>query len=209
MLHTHSMHVKSKKAEQSQSTRAALVAAGRELFTERGFADTSTEELVRRARVTRGALYHHFKDKADLFAAVADDVISGTSRAVMRAASEAGPAGTWVHFIEGCKAFLDACLEPAMQRIVLIDGPAVLGWQGWRELDEKCGFGTMRRALKVAMDAGLISRQPVDPLAHILVGALNEAALSMVRAEDTTKARAEVGASVEALLEGLRATASG
>ena len=197
------MEVKT-KSERSEATRLALLAAARELFTQRGYWATPTEEIVRRAGVTRGALYHHFVDKTDLFAAVFRDLTREVANRARAAATSAGPAGSWVHLIEGCRAFLDACLEPSVQRIVLLDAPSVLGWERWRELDAEHGFGLVRKALEVAMESGLLERQPVDPLAHMVLGALNEGALAMVRAEDVRTARAEVGAAIERLLEGLR-----
>jgi AcrR family transcriptional regulator len=199
------MHVKTRKAEQSEATRAALLAAGRALFTDQGFAATSTEQIVQHARVTRGALYHHFRDKADLFAAVFEEVAEEVRGRVMKGSKTGGPRGTWGHLVAGCNAFLDACLDPEVRQIVLLDAPAALGWERWRELDAKCGYSLMKTGLEVAMEAQLIAPQPTEPLAHILVGALNEAALAMVRAEDPEAARAEIGVSVERLLEGLRA----
>ena len=206
MVHTDSMHVKTRKAEQSEATRAALLSAGRELFAAQGFAATSTEQIVQHARVTRGALYHHFKDKADLFAAVFEELSHEVGDQVRAGSKAGGDRGTWGHLLAGCNAFLDACLQPEVRQIVLLDAPAALGWERWRELDAKCGFALMKMGLEVAMGANLIARQPLEPLAHILVGALNEAALAMVRAEDPAAARAEIGVSVERLLEGLRAS---
>lgn len=206
MIHTDSMHVKSRKAEQSEATRAALVTAARELFAEKGYAETATEEIVRRARVTRGALYHHFRDKADLFEAVYDDLSRKKMAKVMDAAMSAGPPGAWAHLLAGCAAFLDCCLDPEFRQIVVLDAPSALGWERWREIHARQDYAVMRKAVQVVMDAGLIDRQPVEPLAHILEGALNEAALAVGRAEDPEKARAEVGASIERLLEGLRAS---
>jgi AcrR family transcriptional regulator len=198
------MEVKT-QAERSEATRVALLRAARDLFTERGYGDTPTEEIVRRAGVTRGALYHHFEDKTDVFAAVFRDLTCEVADKARAAAMAAGPTGSWAHLIEGCRAFLDACLEPSVQRIVLLDAPSVLGWERWRELDAKHGFGLVRKALDVAMESGVLDRQPVDPLAHMVLGALNEAALAMVRADDVQKSRAEVGAAIERLLEGLKA----
>jgi AcrR family transcriptional regulator len=205
MLHTDSMNVKTRKAEQSEATRAALMTAARELFAQRGYADTATEEIVRRARVTRGALYHHFRDKADLFAAVFEELSQEVIKEVQRAAMTGGPAGTWSHFLAGCQAFLDMCLDPAVSQIILLDAPSALGWERWREIDAKCGFAAVKKGLTVAMEADLIARQPIDPLAHMVMGALNEGALAMVRAEDPKRARAEIGVGIERLLEGLRA----
>ena len=205
MLHTDSMNVKTRKAEQSEATRAALLKAARELFTERGYAGTSTEEVVRRARVTRGALYHHFRDKSELFAAVFEDLSREVLAKIKKGADDGGPIGTWEHLVDGCLAWLDACLDPAVTRIVFLDAPSALGWERWRELDGKYGGEIIWMALEVAMDAGLIERQPLRPLVHMVAGALNEAAMGMVRSDDPQAARVETGAAVVRLLEGLRA----
>lgn len=205
MVHTDSMNVKQKQADRSGATRKALVAAARELFAERGHASTSTEEIVRRAGVTRGALYHHFRDKADLFAAVFEDLSREIFRRVGEAANAAGPVGTWEHFAVGCQAFLDTCLDPEVRQIVLLDAPSALGWERWHDLDTKYGFTIVKKGLEAGMDAGLIERQAVDPLAHMLIGALHEAALAMARAEDPEAARVDTGKGVEQLLNGLRA----
>lgn len=204
MLHTDSMNVKTRKAEQSEATRAALLKAARELFTERGYAATSTEEVVRRARVTRGALYHHFRDKSDLFAAVFEDLSREVLAKIKKGADSGGPIGTWEHLVDGCLAWLDACLDPAVTRIVFLDAPSALGWERWRELDGKYGGEIIWMALEVAMDAGLIERQPLRPLVHMVAGALNEAAMGMIRSDDPQAARVETGAAVVRLLEGLR-----
>lgn len=198
------MDVKSRKAEQAEATRTALLGAGRHLFAIRGYSDTSTEEIVTRAGVTRGALYHHFRDKSDLFAAVFRQVSGEIADKVRTAAKAAGPMGTWEHFRAGIDGFLDACLDAEVRQIVLLDAPAALGWERWRELDAECGFALTKRGLQVAMDAGLIPPQPLDGLAHILVGALNEAALAMARADDAEKARSEIGTNISRLVEGLR-----
>ncbi len=205
MLHTDSMNVKTRKTEQSEATRAALLKAARELFTERGYSGTSTEEVVRRARVTRGALYHHFRDKSDLFAAVFEDVSREVLAKIKKGADEGGPIGTWEHLVDGCLAWLDACLDPAVTRIVFLDAPSALGWERWRELDGKYGGEIIWMALEVAMDAGLIERQPLRPLVHMVAGALNEAAMGMIRSDDPQASRVETGAAVVRLLEGLRA----
>ena len=205
MVHTDSMNVKTRKAEQSDATRKALLEAGRALFAERGYRHTSTQEVVTRAGMTRGALYHHFRDKADLFAAVFEEVSEQCIRRVSKAAMEAGPPGSWENFAAGCQEFLDACLDPSIRQIVLLDAPSALGWDRWRELDCKYGFAVVKKALEASMGAGLIDRQPVDPLARMLVGGLNEAALAMARADNPEGARAETGKVIDRLLSGLRA----
>lgn len=201
------MDVKTRKAEQSEATRRALLDVARGLFTERGYADTPTEEIVQRARVTRGALYHHFRDKQDLFRAVFEELEQELVQKVGAAAMS--QTEIWQTMIVGTQAFLDACVEPAMQRIVLLDAPSVLGWEAWREIDERYGLGLLRGVLEQAMEQGVIDRQPLDPLAHMLLGAMNEGALHMARAADVKTARAEVGAAITRVLEGLRVRGTG
>jgi AcrR family transcriptional regulator len=195
------MDVKSRKSEQSDATRAALLDSARHLFASKGYGDTATEEIVGRAGVTRGALYHHFRDKRDLFAAV----LSSLESELAARLAEAAMAGSdpLAQLRAGCAAFLDACLDPEAQRIVLIDGPAVLGWEEWRRIDAEFGLGLLREALRATVDAGLIDEQPIDPLAHLLLGALDEGAMLIARADDRGAMRAEVGAAFERLLAGL------
>ena len=187
--------------ERSEATRAKLIAAARRLFAERGYAGVGTEEIVRAAGVTRGALYHHFAGKPELLEAVYREVEAEITRKI--AAGALGGSDPLEALRAGSEMFLDACLQPEVQRIVLLDAPAVLGWERWREIAADHGLGLIEAALAAAMDAGRIARQPVRPLAHVLMGALDEAAMLVARAEDTEAARAEVGATLESLLEGL------
>lgn len=196
------MDVKTRKAEQSEATRAALIAAGRALFAERGFADTATEEIVQRAGVTRGALYHHFKDKTDLFRAVVEQLEGEVTAKTGEAALNAG--GIWEGIIAATERFLDECLDPAIRRIILIDAPSALGLQTWRAIERKYGLALIQMALETAMNEGLIDRQPVEPLSHIVAGAINEAALTIGAADDPVQARIDVGAALIRFFEGLR-----
>ena len=196
------MNVKSRKAEQSQATRTALLEAARELFSDPGYAAVSTEEIVQSAGVTRGALYHHFRDKRDLFAAVVEQVEQEVVERVAEAALGAGDP--WEQQLAAIGAYLDVCLEPAVQRILLVDAPSVLGVAAWREIEATYGLGLVRAGLQRLMDAGLIEQQPVEPLAHLVLGALTEGGLLIARAEDRTSARREVGESLDRLLSGLR-----
>ena len=196
------MEVKRRKAEQSEATRAALIAAGRRLFAERGFADTPTEEIVQTAGVTRGALYHHFRDKTALFRAVVEQIEGEVTARTGEAAIGAG--GIWEGIVAATDRFLDECLDPAVRRIILIDAPSVLGLATWREIERTYGLALIQMALQTAMDDGLIERQPVEPLAHIVGGAINEAALTIGAAADPVHARKEVGAALMRVLEGLR-----
>ena len=189
-------------ARQPEATRAALVAAARRLFAERGYAGVGTEEIVQVAGVTRGALYHHFSGKEDLMRAVLHDL----SRELAEASATAALKETdqWRQILAAVDAFLDACTDPAVQRIMMTDAPSVLGWDEWREIDTQYGLGLVKASLQNAMETGLIARQPVDPLAHLFVGALDEAAMYIARAPDPGAARREMGDSIECMLAGLR-----
>ena len=196
------MSVKSRKQEHTEATLKALLKVARKLFAERGYAGTATEEVVRRARVTRGALYHHFKDKRDLFKAVLHEEEMNLARTVGQIAIQ--QSDPWSQLISGSQAFLDACLDPAFQQIVLIDAPAVLGWSGFREIDEAYFLSAMKDTLQRAVDAGQIAPQPVDPLAHIIFGATHEAAMLIAHADDEASARNEASAAIVRFLSGLR-----
>lgn len=184
----------------SQATRRQLVRSARALFGARGFAGVGTEEIVRAAGVTRGALYHQFRDKADLFAAVAEEVEAEIAE---RIAAGAGTATDPVEALRaGARLFLDACAEPEVERIILLDAPAVLGWAAWRDLAGRYGLGLVQLGLRSAMDAGAVVRQPVAPLAHILIGALDEAALYVAGAGDPAAAREECAAIFDRIVRG-------
>jgi AcrR family transcriptional regulator len=193
---------KTKHDLRSEATRRALVTAARALFGARGYADVGTEEIVRAAGVTRGALYHQFRDKADLFAAVAEQIEAEIADRIAAGAAEAAddPLGA---LRAGARLFLDACAEPEVERIILLDAPAVLGWQAWRDLAGRYGLGLVQLALQSAMDAGAIIPQPVAPLAHILTGALDEAALYVARAEDPAAARQRCAAIIDQILRSI------
>jgi AcrR family transcriptional regulator len=186
------------QAERSAATRQALLGAGRALFTERGFAGAGQEEIVERAGVTRGALSHHFGTKQGLFLAVMQDLQADLAGRIGRAALQGHDPMEQLRL--GCLAFLDAAMDAAVGRIVLLDAPAVLGWQTWREIDAVHGLGLVTEALEAVMEAGLIESQPVQPLAHLLLAALNEAAMLVANDEDPVAARALVGVTVERLL---------
>jgi len=196
------MVVKSRQAENSATTRAALLRIARRFFAERGYADTATEEIVRRARVTRGALYHHFKDKQDLFRAVLHEEQSKlAAKCTQAAAQESDP---WRALMTANEAFLEACLDPAVQQIVLIDAPAVLGAEGFRQSDESYYLAGLKAAIEAAIAAGIIEKQPVESLAHMLMGSMNEAARLIAQASDKKRARREVSESAKRMWNGLR-----
>jgi AcrR family transcriptional regulator len=196
-----------RQADRSEATRAKLVSVARELFATRGYAEVGTEEIVRSAEVTRGALYHHFEDKRDLFRAVHEQVEKELAEQIGGALDATRPPLEIL--AEGMRTFLDACeQDPAVRQIALLDAPAVLGWREWREVDAKYGMGLVVFGLQAAMDAGTIESQPVEPLAHIVLGALGEAALMIADADDPKGARREVEAPLIAFLDGLRTTAT-
>jgi len=190
------------KAEQSDVTRGKLLRAARALFAAHGFRETATEAVVREAGVTRGALYHHFRDKTDLFRAVYEDIERDLAERLMMSAI--GVDDPLVALQRGAAAFLDACLDPAVQRIVLLEGPTVLGWDLWREIDQAYGLGLVKVALQTAIDAGAIEPMPVEPLAHILLGGLVEAGMLLASAPDPEAARGEIGEAAARVIEGLR-----
>jgi AcrR family transcriptional regulator len=195
---------KNKQDLRSAATRQALIAAARTMFAERGYAGVGTEEIVRAAGVTRGALYHQFRDKADLFAAVAETAQAEVAHRITSGAESDGPVDAMTALYAGVRRFLEACADPAVERILLLDGPAVLGWEVWRDLADRYGLGLLQHGLEVAMDAGAITPQPVAPLAHVLIGALDECALYIARAVDRAAARQQCTAILQQLLDGLR-----
>jgi AcrR family transcriptional regulator len=203
-MHTPGMEVKDKRNAQGLQTRAALVAAARDVFGEEGFAATSTEEIVARAGVTKGALYHHFTGKEDLFKAVFEQVQREVSDQVAAVFLE---RDAWDALVAGCVLWIDAHQDPAVRRIVLRDARAVLGWEVVRELDTRFGAVGLRGALRKAMTAGVVQRQPLRPLALMLAGALSEACLYVADAEDPVVAREEVELLITELLSGLRVPA--
>lgn len=191
------------QAERTEATRAALVAAARPLFAERGYAGVGTEEIARAAGVTRGALYHHFDGKLELFEAVYEQIEVELAERIAAGALRSNPSSPLAAMKAGAEMFLLASTEPETQRIVLLDGPAVLGWDRWREIATAHGLGLVEATLQAALEAGVIAPQPVKPLAHVLMGALDEAAMLVARAEDAEQMRAEVGRTLDALLDGL------
>jgi AcrR family transcriptional regulator len=199
------MERKTRHAERSDATRAALIAAARPLFAGRGFAGVGAEEIVAAAGVTRGALYHHFGGKEGLLAAVYEQIEQELLDRIGAQVTAVGATDPLAALATGAQAFLDACSEPEVHRIVLLDAPSVLGWERWREIGWRYGAGLTEGVVQAAIDAGLIPRQPAKPLAHLLLGALDEAALYVARAPDARAARREAGAAIGTLLEGLRA----
>jgi len=191
------------QAERSATTREALLRAGRELFGERGYAEVSTEQIVRRAGVTRGALYHLFEDKRALFAAVLDSVEADVLARIAERVVAAG-ADPEQLLRRAFSAWLDACQQPDVLQILLIDAPGVLGWEDWRAAMDRYGIATTTELLQAAIDTGTIAPQPVLALAHVVIGALDEAALYIARSGDRAAARAEMDGVLDRFLAGLQ-----
>jgi AcrR family transcriptional regulator len=179
-----------------------LIEAARELFTSRGYHEVGVRDFAAKAGVTRGALYHHFPDKEALFLAVFDAV----ERELMsQTPNDAGSsADLWTSFRKGIQSYLAAVTRPDVQRITLIDGPAVLGWPRWRQLEEGYGLGSITAALKAAMSARLIRSRPIEPLAHLIFGSIMEAALLVAHSDNPQRRSAEVGRALDDLLTGLK-----
>ena len=192
-----------KQEQRSRVTREKLVVAARALFAERGYAAVGTEEIVRAAGVTRGALYHQFREgKEALFEAVFEVVEAETTQRIAETAL-ASAASPEAALRAGARAFLEICTEPEVERIALLDAPSVLGWERWREIGFRYGLGLVAATLQAGIDDGAIAPQPVTPLAHLLLGALDEGALYVARADDAATARAEVEVVIDRLIDGL------
>jgi AcrR family transcriptional regulator len=188
----------------AEETRRTLLRVARELFTTRGYAAVGTEEIVQTAGVTRGALYHHFRDKQQLFRAVHEELEAEIVASTGAAVADMADVADMIDY--GIRAFLDLCTDPRIARVTLIDAPTVLGWRVWREIDEQYGLGLVEATLAAAMDAGVLARQDVRTLAHLLLGALGEAALMIANDPDPVAARARVEPALAALLGNLRPT---
>ncbi len=189
------------RVQQREHTRRTLLRESRRLFATLGYGAVGLSEIVRAAGVTKGALYHHFDSKADLFRAVLEQVQQQVAHTV--AATADAQDDPWTQFTAGCQVFLTASTDPDVQRIMLIDGPAVLGWNEWRAMDEAASARHLAEALTILMKDGTIAPQPVAPLIHLLSGAMNEAALWLAGQSDP-QALADTRAALSQMLEALR-----
>jgi AcrR family transcriptional regulator len=191
------------QAERSAATQSALIAAARRLWGERGYAEVGTPEIAEAAGVTRGAMYHQYADKAALFRAVVEamDVeIIERIQAAVAAAQPTTPADT-MHAM--ANAWLDIAAEPEVRQLMLVDAPSVIGWAEYREMSQSNSVEAAEQLLGAAIEAGQLRPQPLRPLALVLLGALEEAAIYLARADDTAQAREEVRAVVRDLIDGL------
>lgn len=186
----------------SAATVARLVDVATDLFARQAYAATGTEELVRTAGVTRGALYHHFTDKKDLFRTVLDRIQAEVALEVQSAVEQ--HSDPWQQLAAGCHAFLAAATDPDRQQIMLIDGPAVLGWAEWRAIDARHSLRALTEGLTELVDLGIIQAHPIEPLAFALSGAMNETALWVAGTRHREQALRDATSVIDSLLVALR-----
>ena len=190
------------QADRRAATQAAILKAARNLFGDGGFQATTMDDIASAARVAKGAVDHDFKTKEDVFEAVFEEV----SRDLVAEIAKVSRAekDVLVAMAVGTQHYLAACSKGATGQIILRDGPAVLGWERWREIDARHFGGKIPRALEVAMERGLLARQPVEPLARLLLGAMTEAAVACAGSHDIRKAGVEYSRAFRSLLEAMR-----
>jgi AcrR family transcriptional regulator len=197
------MEVKDGRAAQGALTQKALRRQARKLFAQKGYNAANTGELVERAKVTKGALYHHFANKRELYHSVVEDLEAELVERIEAAgAAERDP---WKRLRAMCRAYLDACADPALARILVLEAPVVLGWKTWCNLEQKYEVAAFARCLK---DTGMDLKEPAEALAQVILGALTTGARVIATASDPGAARADIDSTIERLLSGLRATAS-
>jgi AcrR family transcriptional regulator len=199
------MSVKGTRAARAQATAAALRHHAQRLFAQKGYAEATTDEVVRRARVTKGALYHHYTNKLDLYQAVVEEMVQ-----VFLARVE-GAAGTfqdpWERLRAACSSYLDACLDPTVARILMLEAPVVLGWKAWCDVAYDRVVALFARHVQEAVTAGLVRVQPPETAAQVILAALSTAARVVATAADAPTARAQVEETINSLLAGLRTPA--
>jgi AcrR family transcriptional regulator len=195
---------RARRAEHAADTRESLLSAARALFATQGFDGTGTEQIVAEARVTRGALYHHFRDKADLFRAVMAQAAGDVATRLIDEQLAADAESPLAEIREGVSAFLDVCVGGDFQRIVLVDGPRVLGTDAWDDLVERYGRSILEEWLTRCVQAGDLDPLPVRSLARLLIAMLTEASLAIALAADPAAERAELGEVLDRVLAGLR-----
>jgi AcrR family transcriptional regulator len=194
------MDVKDQRILQGSGTQKALRREARKLFTKKGYAGANTEELVERASVTKGALYHHFANKKELYHAVVEDAEQELVEKLEAAGAGKAP---WERLHAMCRAYLDSCRDPAFARMLVLEAPVVLGWKTWCNLEQKYEVAAFARVLN---EAGALS-EPAETLAQVILGALTTGARVIATSTNPDKARAEVERTMDRLLTGLRSTA--
>ncbi|MDQ0379847.1 TetR/AcrR family transcriptional regulator [Amycolatopsis thermophila] len=196
--------MRSRRLDYSESTRSALVNSAVDLFTKRGYASTSLDEIAKRARVTKGALYHHFSGKQALFEAAFEKVESQVFGRLEEIVG--GDGSPWERALAGLREFISSCLDPAYQRIAIHEAPVVMGWERWREAEDRASFGLIRRSLADLIEAGEVDEVPVEITARLLFGALHSAATEIASSPDPKKVGAQIEAVIVQLLHRVRRT---
>src|SRR2546421_10186728 len=194
--------MRSRRLDYSESTRKALVDSAIALFTKQGYAATSLDAVARRARVTKGALYHHFSGKQALFEAAFDVVEQAAVGRLAEVVAGDGPA--WDRAIQGIEIYVRSCLDPSYQRIVIHEAPVVMGWERWREAEEHFSYGVVRATIEALIESGEIVELPIEVTARILFGALAAGATIIASADDPKKPGTEVARTLVTVLEGMR-----
>lgn len=197
--------VRRTQADRSAATRDALVTAARRLFAAHGFAEVATDSIATAAGVTRGALYHQFADKMALFEAALDAVEAHVAARLADEVAASGQSDPVEAMRHAVRVWLEMCTEPEVQRIALVDGPSVLGWARWREICQRHVFGLVEAVVTQGIELGRIRARSARPIAHVLMGASDEAALYVAEASDQEQARAEMAEALDRLIDGLTA----
>jgi AcrR family transcriptional regulator len=193
--------LKDGRSAQGAETQKALRRQARKLFAQKGYAGANTNELVERAKVTKGALYHHFANKRELYQAVVEDM---EQELVERLEAAGAGHEPWERLRAMCRAYLDACIEPALARMLVLEAPVVLGWKTWCNLEQKYEVAAFARCLS---EAGAL-QEPPETLAQVILGALTTGARVIATAPDPEAARGDVQKTIDRLLAGLRSTAA-
>lgn len=190
------------KVEQGKATKDLLIDLASRRFAENGFAATPLDALIHEAGLTKGALYHHFRSKLDLFEAVYIRAEEEVAQRINAASVDA--SDPWDQLLAGCDAYLEACTDPGLQRILRRDGPSVLGWDKWSEIDAQYGSGKLESFLEILRQSNVIRVSSAKALAHLLSGALNEATFWIARAENQSEALEQSRKVLREMLQGLQ-----
>lgn len=191
-----------KTKEETDRTIQQLITIATQLFSEKGYAAVSLEEIVEEANLTRGAVYHHFKNKKGLFLAVFEYAQEQIAQEINKVDEDS--EDLWEQLIEGSRIFIDATSKESIFRIVLIDGPAVLGWQTFREIDQENSMNLLQEQIEFMQERKELKKVPVAALTHILSGAINEASLWVAEQKNREEALKEAMVAIEGMLEGFK-----
>jgi AcrR family transcriptional regulator len=188
---------KSRKEQNFDATRAALMAVARKHFARDGYSDAEIAAIAADARVTTGAVYHHFANKKGLFIAVAEDL----EAEILRTAASVTGDDAWQRLIRGFEKLIDLCAAPAVQRIVFVEAPQVVGPEAWRKIELQYAFGTLRNVLTALQDAGIIKPYPIDLIARTLLALLHETSAELARSKHDPAVRTQISEMVAGMFD--------